>query len=75
MPLMIEQKGEFAMSAAMKSCLGSLGVGAVLAILFGILAGNSTGSNHDNYVAAAITCGSIAGICLIAVIVLAVLRR
>jgi hypothetical protein len=40
---------------------GSFGVGVVLAILFGVLSANSSGSNSTAYLAAAIVC-AVAGI-------------
>lgn len=62
------------MQTSTKFGLGSLIVGTVLAVLFGILSANSSGGNHDAYVAAAVTCGAIALISLIVVIVQAARR-
>ena len=67
------------MNATMKWLLvGGTIVGAIFAIIFGIFAANTAGgagSSHDNYVAAAATCGVIAGGSLIALIVMAILKR
>ena len=57
------------MDNATKYWLGSCIAGAVLAILFGVLAGNSSGGNQTAYIAAAITCGGIAVLSLVVLIV------
>jgi hypothetical protein len=52
---------EAVMSKAKTWGFSSFGVGVVLAILFGVLSGNSSGSTSSTYLAAAIVC-AIAGV-------------
>lgn len=47
---------------------GGLIVGVLLAILFGVLAGNDE-NNRTAYIGAAVTCGVIAVVCLIYILV------
>ena len=56
-----------ALTTAQKNYLvGGTVAGVIGAILFGILAGNSSGSTQTAYISAAIACGIIAAICVIA---------
>jgi hypothetical protein len=57
------------MQTSTKFGVGSLVVGGVLAIVFGILSATGSDSNQGAYMAAAITCGAIALVSLIVVIV------
>jgi Na+/melibiose symporter-like transporter len=57
-------------SAQKKSLGGSAAAGAALAILFGILAGTSSGGgNQTAYIGACVVCGLIAVVCIIVIAV------